>query len=237
MSGGYEVVDEDHVGGREGVASEWKTIRAVFHNFANLPSKRNDCTESKVLKCHGSEWQIRLFPGGDRNSSKESVFVSLFLFNKSSTITNTIKANFRIRVPSAATARGDGHCGIFKGKPWGFKDYVMRENVIDASKKFLVNGKLTVEVDIQVMLDKPPAWTPTDTVRSDMLKLLDDTDNSDVIFDIGQGSSGKKKEEKQSPRTFYAHRNILSVRCPALAELAEGCDPEDPLSPKSATCE
>ena len=39
--GGYEVVDEDHVGGREGVTSEWETIRAVFHNFAELFSQQN----------------------------------------------------------------------------------------------------------------------------------------------------------------------------------------------------
>jgi hypothetical protein len=112
---------------------------------------------------------------------------------------------------------------------WGESNYAKRDDVLDSSKNYLPDGNLTVEVDIQVMLDKPPAWTPTNTVCSDMLKLLDDTDNADVLFDIAQGNDSNGQAETQTPHTFYAHRNILSVRCPALAELAEDCDPDTPI--------
>ena len=46
MSSGYEVVDEVRCGDQEHnkelIASEWKTICAVFHNFATMPSKPGD---------------------------------------------------------------------------------------------------------------------------------------------------------------------------------------------------
>ena len=238
MHGGYEVVDEDHVGGREHFLSEWKTIRAVFHNFEELPSERGHQTESKVLKCHGLEWQIQLFPGGDSNSSEEDVFVSIFLSSMSCTSTNKIRAKYRIRVPSAGRSAGNKKFDIFspedsndvanESQDWGH-DIVKRNVVLKASNNCLVDKKLTVEVDIQVVLDKPPTWTPTNTISADMLKLLDDTDNADVLFDIAQDKKGKKQNRKQESRAFYAHRNILSVRCPALAELAEVCDPKTPI--------
>lgn len=53
MLEGYEVVDEGHVGGQEQVPSEWKTIRAVFHNFASLSSKKGDKTYSPAWNATG----------------------------------------------------------------------------------------------------------------------------------------------------------------------------------------
>ena len=74
---GYEVVDEVSVGGK--VAwSEWKTVRAEFRNFAELPSARGVCTSSPVLKCHGLEWAIECYAGGNRKSSEEDVHISMF---------------------------------------------------------------------------------------------------------------------------------------------------------------
>ena len=175
MSSGYKVVDEDHVGGREQVASEWETIRAVFHNFSELPAKRDDLTESKVLKCHGLEWTIRLYPGGHPNSSEEDVYVSMYLCSKSCTNTNEIKTKYKMRIPSAGRAKGSGEeTRIFSSKntgnkltnSWGFDNYAKREDVLNPSKRYLVDGNLTAEVDIQVVLDKPPTWTPTNTILS-----------------------------------------------------------------------
>ena len=71
MASGYEVVDEVRFGDQEGVASEWKTIRAVFPNFAELPSERGDQTDSPVLKCHGLKWTIEIFPGGVDSDKSE----------------------------------------------------------------------------------------------------------------------------------------------------------------------
>ena len=230
MSSGYEVVDGGHVGGP---LSEWKTIRAVFHNFAELPSERNGCTLSPVLKCHGSEWQIMLYPGGDEYSSADNVFVSLRLHSKSCAFAKTIKAKYQIRVPSAGRAAGSKasvrNFSTLIGLPWGqgrpserLENYAKREDVLDSSKNYLVDGNLTVEVDIQVMLDIPQLWTPTNTVCPDMLAFLDaaDADNTDVTF---QTSSDNGEE------LLYAHGQILAARCPILASLTEDCDTDAPI--------
>lgn len=74
------------------------------------------------------------------------------------------------------------------GPSWGHRDYARRSNVLDLSKNYLVRGNLTVEVDIQVMLDKPPTWTPSNSVCSDMLKLLEPEhdDDFDITFQVGE---------------------------------------------------
>ena len=234
MSSGYKVVDEGHVGGKSQVASRWATIRAVFHNFADLPSERGDETDSPVLKCHGLEWQLELYPGGDTESSEENVFVSLYLSCMSCSITNKIRAKRRIRIPSAGTAKGGKRFDIYSRSTskneypiWGFKDYAKRENVLDASNNYLLDGNLTVEVDIQVMLDEPSTWTPTNTVCSDMLKLLDsaDAEAADVLFEIGDSDKTTTRSRKDEYQCFYAHNNILTMRAPTLAALADDCSP------------
>ena len=223
MSGGYEVVDEGHVGGQEQFPSAWKTIRTQFHDFADLPSERYDCTESPVLQCHGLEWQIQLYPGGDTESSEDDVFISLRLWCKSCTNTNKIKAKFNIRVPSAGrVVDGAFHKFFKKDVAWGFNEYAKREDVLKPSNNYLPDGNLTVEVDIQVMLDKPPVWTPTNTISADMLAFLDAADalNTDVTFEVAS---------EDAKECVYAHGQILAARCPTLASLAEGCDPDTPI--------
>ena len=229
MASGYEVVDEDHGGGQEGVASEWKTIRAVFPNFAGLPAKRGDLKSSAVLKCHGLEWRIQLYPGGHPKSSEENAFITLRLWSNSDTNTNKIKAKYKIRVPSAA-GKGVGsgeEFRLFNGSCWGKNNYAKREDVLDSSKKYLVDGNLVVEVEMQVLLDKPPTWLPTNTLSLDMLEILDsaDAETTDVSFEIGDGGKTSTRSRKDGHMTFYAHKAILSKRAPALAALTDDCSP------------
>jgi len=229
MASRYEVVDEDHVGGQNQVAAEWKTIRAVFHNFAKLSAKEGDITASQVLKCHALEWQIQVYPGG--NSINSSVF--LYLHSNSCTKTNNIRAKTTFRVPSAGWTKGGRLFNTYSPKnaahehnAWG-QDFAKREDVLKASKNYLVDGNLTVEIDIQVMLDELPVWTPTNTVCSDMLKILDsaDAENADVLFEIGGGDKVTARSREDEFQTYYAHKIILSKRAPALAALADDCSP------------
>ena len=236
MSSGYEVVDEVCFGEQEGVPSEWKTARAMFPDFAALSSGRGDRTDSPVLKCHGLEWRIWLYPGGDRYSSKEDVFISMYLHSESCSNAKKVRAKFRIRIPSGGRTVGGEAFRIFspkltanEGPGWGSKECAKREDFLKPSNNYLVDGNLTVEVDIQVLLDKPPVWTPTNTLSPDMLAFLDAADNAAdadntipavVTFDVAS-CDGKE--------TLYAHGQILAARCPALASLAEGCGPNNPI--------
>ena len=222
MATKYEVVDEGHSSGNGGkIRSEWKTIRAVFNNFESLPSKRGEVTKSPVLKCHGLDWQVKLNPGGNDESSKDIPCISLSLNCMSCTTTEKrYEAAFDFRIPSAGHANGSrGKFFTFsRNTEWAINNYAYQANVRDVSKNFLVNGDLIVEVDIQVMLDPPLIWTPPNTVCSDMLKMLEagSSDNCDVTFEVGPNE----------PKVFHAHRNILVARAPAIADfIADISDP------------
>ena len=89
MSTNTEIVDVGHVGGVEEVASDWKGIRAVFHNFASLASERGKFVSSPLLGCHGLQWRIDLYPGGDARTSG-AVKVSVHLHCASCGLTGEI---------------------------------------------------------------------------------------------------------------------------------------------------
>ena len=104
-----------------------------------------------------------------------------------------------------------------------YSDFIKRKDVLDVSNDHLVHGDLIIEVEMQVMLDKPPSWTPTNTLSMDMLKLLDSADAgcADITFEIGDGDGTKTRSRQGDHQLFYAYKAILSARSPALASLAD----------------
>jgi speckle-type POZ protein len=232
MSGG-KLVAVDHVGGeqqevvvREQVLSETHTIRVVFHDFANLPHDIYEETRSSALCCHGYQWQLILYPGGDDFTSEDEVFVSLYLKCISAKDDCQVKAKFAFRVPSAnysEISRDDwvvDETLLFSkqnpSRGCGHYDFLLRSEVLDPSKGFLVDGNLTIEVDIQVYMENFAAFRPKTTLDVDMMKLLESAKYSDVMFQVGS--------EK-----FSAHRNILDARAPELAAVAADCSPDTPI--------
>jgi hypothetical protein len=213
--------------GKEQPLSEKHTIRFVFLDFANLPDDRDEATISPVAMCHGHQWQLRLYPGGRDESDADRPYVSLYLFCTSPLrIGCKVKVMHAFRVPSAnydsETSRNDWvdktHMHIFSrgNLYWGFANFLRRRKVLDPSKGYLVDGNLTIEVDIQVYMDKLPAFRPKTTLPLDMIQFWESAKYSDVTFQIGT-------------EAFSAHRGILEVRAPELAALAEDCLPDTPI--------
>ena len=244
------------VSGREVARTQWKTIRHTFHSFANLNAHRGTSVGSPKIECHGLQWKIKLYPGGEWESSESATFVSIFLSCESSTeVGKDVRASYTIRSP---TARGpplawseDGPYtfGTSSFTSWGDYDCVLREDVLHPMSGFLVNGNLTIEVDIQVVLDTFP-WSANAKLEAtsgrldlvsatlhglkkehrqmkslsvDMLQLLDSEESSDVTFEVGRNAEGQKK------KIFNVHRLVLSTRCPVLASLVEDCNVEGPI--------
>jgi hypothetical protein len=98
----------------------------------------------------------------------------------------------------------------------GWTDFLPRARVLDPSKGFLVDGKLTIEVDIQVYKDESPFWEPKSELNVDFMKVLESAKHSDVKYQVG-------------PEEFSAHRGILEARAPVLAALVEDCPPGTPI--------
>ena len=224
-----DVVAVHHVGGganeRMMMASGWKTMRVVFHKFAELPQSRNQTVESGEIECHGHNWKIQLYPRGEIQSTDDDQ-ISLRL-RCCDPPPDGLNVKFNIDVLSAEYTVKSGKWFVFKSRTsnWGWQDYARRSHVLDTSKNFLQDGNLTVDVVLKVQREEPTIWTPSNTVCSDMLKVMNraDAENADVHFSV------ISQDEENANSSFHAHRAILAVRCPALAELAEDCDVEKPI--------
>lgn len=112
----------------------------------------------------------------------------------------------------------------------GCNRFADRAAILDPRNGFLVNGSLTLEIDICVLQPERRIWTPTDAtaakeVCSDLLKILDDADpnNADITFAV-DGKEGEGGQEM-----FYAHRVILTTRSPTLAGLADESEHSTPI--------
>jgi speckle-type POZ protein len=91
-----------------------------------------------------------------------------------------------------------------------------RADVLNPSKGILVDGSLIVEVDIQVFVDKLPAFLPKTTLNLDILSLLKSAKHSDVKFQVGA-------------EVVSAHSQILAARSPQLSAIAENCSAGTPI--------
>jgi hypothetical protein len=146
------------------VLSEKHTIRFIFHDFASLPHACGEVTQSSSELCHGYQWKVQLYeyPGGDTDSDTKNVDLSLFLVCVSVNRDDCeVRAKFAIRVPSGGLSTGFFD-KLFRNREraWGRRKFLRQEKVLDPSKGFLVDGNLTIELDIQVYMDKLPAWEP-----------------------------------------------------------------------------
>ena len=179
-----------------------------------------------------------MYPRGSNDSNEETEHISLFLelVQKANEIVpakwsfHISKFNKRARKVRSFGPKNSlwGFNDGPKKYVWGFKEVVSRRRILD----FCIqpgDGNLTVEVRLQVALEKTQRFLPFNPYISDMLKLLEEAkhdDTSDVIFEVWKGRATKSKRGKEC---FPAHRAILKLRAPTLAALAEGCDSVTPI--------
>jgi speckle-type POZ protein len=221
-----DVVGGEQVVGREQVLSETHTIRVVFRDFENLPHSRHDETASSVLLCHGYQWKLQLYPGGNIDFGEDEVYLSLYLECVSAKDDCKVNAKSAFRIPSAnySDEKRDDWKDVYYSNIFcqddsigGYDDFRLRSGVLDPSEGFLVDGNLTIEVDIQVYKDASPFWEPKSELQLDMVKVLESAkETGDVTFQVGS-------------EVFSAHRHILEARTPVLAALTEDCPSGTPI--------
>lgn len=196
--------------GTSKVLSEKQTIEFRFHDFENLPHKRGEFVQSPSIPCHGHRWELLMFPGGHNTSDENEVNVTVYLRRLGAT--RDIEAQFVFRVDSAGVKGPSSTRRKFHVNDCaGYSNFAKRADVLDPTKKYLVDGTLTIKADIQLYLDQPERWTPRDRLKQDMLQLFKSGKFADVTFVIGDAK-------------FPAHRSILVSRAPLLLELTEDID-------------
>eukprot|EP00956_Cyclotella_meneghiniana_P032866 scaffold91862_cov51-Cyclotella_meneghiniana.AAC.3 len=191
-------------------------VRVHFHNFADLPQQKGQLLKSSKFTCAGYEWLLWLYPRGDRNT--EEGMVSVYLCSELSSkivvdsdimMKNKMGGNFRaLSLPKVEFPQPEGG--------YGWRHYASRDEILDASNNILNNGTLTFAVRIRPENYCRCHVTPKSSVADALHGLYRDEDTADVAF-------------KVKTDVFHAHKAILKVRVPELAELAEPYDTTNPI--------
>eukprot|EP00956_Cyclotella_meneghiniana_P025943 scaffold55148_cov49-Cyclotella_meneghiniana.AAC.12 len=191
--------------------------RVHFHNFADLQQKKGERIRSSTFTCGGHEWDLRLYPRGDRDAKEGMISIFLGIDSASKIgvdfdIMLKKKTGDNIRVKSATKDEFPWQ----NNAGWGWRDYVSRDKIVDASNNVLNNGTLTFEVRIRPENYCRRDAIPKPSFADDLSRIYQDDDTVDVAFKVEMD-------------VFHAHKAILKARVPELAELAEPYDTENPI--------
>jgi len=201
----------------KGSGSEWSDLKRIvfsFHDFKSLPCEHGKMSLSSPLRCHGHLWNVRMYPGGEKDKKYVTVYVCRIWEGGDNS--SQVKANIFLRIPTTYSRSNHGMWNVDNKtftceKPGvGWPTFLPRNEMYH----YLNEGTLTLEVGLQVLKNNPSRdyafkaslWKPSPTLGKDILRLLESGDLADVTFTVGL-------------ETFSAHRAVLASRAPALADL------------------
>ena len=206
----------------------------TFENFEDLPSEKGQAVKSSEFSCFGSQWQVMIYPGGHFVSSDG--MVGLFLERRSKgkkmaikysgTVVYALNGEDQI-VRRASDVFDDNSDG------WGWSNFSLRKEIIGYGhdKGYLVKGALAILVGMQLH-----QYVPKNPAPSFMLKLIDDENTSDVVFEIGEqqqkqseSESDRKRAKTSTAKLYHAHRFILQHYSPELSALCATSDGMTPI--------
>jgi len=223
---------------------EWETVRVHFHNFKTESiNDRNYDIKSEKFDCSGMKWKISISDSNiNVDNDNRTLDITLWKVDSSA----VIDCIFMIKDL-------DGRSVLNLERNWKFdpipKSYginilwkqppIKLSYLIDPANNILVDGTLTIEVSMK--LHNPPSsalpckpFIPTNPINNLMPSIFNDEETADVLFEVcpeeepSDVSTRKSKKAKISPVRFYAHRCILKLCAPNLADL---CESSDQLSP------
>ena len=219
------VVDQDaaHDYGEPGPVER---LRKRFDGFAALPHAVGDLTYGPEAEIHGHTWRLYICPGGVEEEHKDYVSVYLHLCEPRPDV--GVKADVILRLinhaggadkvkPFTAGTIWGKNDPPRSGQSWGFRDFIKRAQILNASNGWLKDGAITIEADIRVYSKTPPLWSPPSRCLSDFLRLFESGTGSDVTFVV----------ENERVR---AHRPILLARSPVLSSLCDDADADIEIS-------
>eukprot|EP00531_Pseudo-nitzschia_arenysensis_P004077 CAMPEP_0116155584 /NCGR_PEP_ID=MMETSP0329-20121206/22386_1 /TAXON_ID=697910 /ORGANISM="Pseudo-nitzschia arenysensis, Strain B593" /LENGTH=490 /DNA_ID=CAMNT_0003652629 /DNA_START=151 /DNA_END=1620 /DNA_ORIENTATION=+ len=211
-----------------------ETMTFMIHRFADVTKRRGQFCLSPELKAHGYTWRLQVYPRGNDHSNETSEHLSCFLHYFASP-----------QDRQAPVARAEYVCGVYKtatqlcgftiepGKRsccWGLENFVERDRVIRNSLD--QEGTLTIQVNLQIAVDRRAVWYPS-TMRQEptLLQLYDSIEETgDATFRLTFVSNKKdySSSRSQSCQHYKAHKMILALRARILYELVcEESLPED----------
>lgn len=196
--------------------SEIQTIQARIHDFTNLPQKRGEAFKTSILKAHGYEWVIRIYPCGHRLSSESFDQIGVFIqcVNVREKQIPSVTAKFAVQFGSKVSFSFGGFTTFTYGHAVrGFPNTAPRGRVLKDCLED--DGSLIVDINLQVYAEskKSSTWYPKSVQNNSKVlkRLLENSKHSDVCFAIVNDDGETTK--------FHGHKNILSYGCPMLYDL------------------
>ena len=212
---------------------QWETKVVRFHEFEDLP--RGELFSSPEFTCCGYQWRLSIIIGTSllavflHNMTNEDVTVEWALSIRNSigkevayyVETDEVKRHFdAIEQPGAPLQDAAG---------WGTSSGFSHVSITGA----LEEGTLPIEVRMKRIKKAsydpiPIQFIPKNPITNNILKSFNDEESADVVFKVRIGSEEGEKSRKKSLKTtttnFFAHRLLLRVGAPLLAEL---CKPSE----------
>ena len=231
-----------HVGHPPNEWEGWESHLVHFHNFASLPSEKNELVWSPEFRSFGHEWRVLMYPGGVKwrvliysggHSKAKEGNISLFLQHR---FHSDISVQFHLSIKNksgGAVADGSPHPHKFVGgKSSGCHDFALRDEITHAD--VLNNGTLTVEVRIKpVEGDLCRNFIPKNPFVRNMLLLFLDEERADMSFEVeSRPLIDASKDTSPAPgEVFHAHMLVLQTcaKGSILASLCDDCDGETPV--------
>jgi speckle-type POZ protein len=191
-----------------------ETIQLVIHNFKDLTEKRGESIQSRVLKAHGYEWMIEIYPKGHPKSSSETEYVSYILKYAGD---RKYKPAVRFTIRCKGSMSKCSNMKIFSEETSmvrGASNYLKRDDII--ANYMEEDGSLKIEFDIQIASESKLVWYPKELQQQEILTELyhEASETADVVFNIGG-------------MEYHAHKNILSRRAKTLFELSKDYNDDD----------
>mmetsp|Transcript_19028 Transcript_19028/g.41215 ORF Transcript_19028/g.41215 Transcript_19028/m.41215 type:complete len:416 (-) Transcript_19028:145-1392(-) len=223
-----------HVGVPRNEWDSWESHFVHFHHFESMSTEKDHAVYSPKFSCCNHDWRVRMYPGGDKDSTDGNM---AFYLGHCSGTEISAKYFFIIRDVSGKVIKEEDSETYDKfatataevediEDAWGWKNFVERAEIIDASNKILSHGTLTVEVRIKPDDDNCCMnFIPKNEFVQNMLQSFMDEETADILFEV------KSKEEESASVLFYAHKLVLQLcaKGSTLASFCEDCDKSTPV--------
>jgi len=233
-----------------------ETLKFKIEDFERCPHQRGEfILSSNVLKAHGYDWKLQVYPRGDGRSSTQDEYVSCYLHyiapSPSLSLSKTKQSQSSSPPRPSPTVKVMYRVGSLKtdtqlctfvveeGKrstSWGLENFVKRKRII---QRYLeddeVDGgdgkSLTIEVDIRIAVDRTRIWYPPvlrkESTLAELYRSTNETGDSTFRVAVTASADNFSAALPLKYKHFKAHKMILALRAKILYELISDAEEHD----------
>eukprot|EP00984_Skeletonema_dohrnii_P015611 scaffold6776_cov99-Skeletonema_dohrnii-CCMP3373.AAC.8 len=207
----------------------WKSFKFKVLSFEYLHTTKGYRLETPEFHCRGDEWILKIYPGGNHYATNGYLSVYLDYHANGAISEQKSSLKFEIKILDKFGATKKAMQATIPQRRFqtpttdisrGFSDFILLSDILDESQNFIDEalGSLTIVVSIK---DPPTAaFVPKNPFQDMMQNKFLDEESSDVCFEVSMAEANEDNTNRaRSLIPFHAHRLILEICAPMLAEL------------------